>query len=274
MRNAMLFDTRSEKEFEKACIPGAISLPLLNNEHRHIIGTIYKEQGREAAVLKGFELVGPVFHEKLKTVRDLAGDKEVFVYCWRGGMRSNIMAWLIQMLGIKVTLLEKGYKSYRQWVIQQFEKPYQVLILGGMTGSGKTEVLQKLNTLQEQTIDLEHLACHKGSAFGLLGMPEQPRQEYFENMLAEKLASIDANEILWLENESRNIGQITIPEGLFSQMRKSKVVEMEVSTAERSLRILNEYGIFPVDQLAEQTKRIEKRLGGLQMKRALDFNGE
>lgn len=270
-RNAVLFDTRSEKEFEKACIPGAISLPLLNNEHRHIIGTIYKEQGREAAVLKGFELVGPLFHEKLKTVRDLAGDKEVFVYCWRGGMRSNIMAWLIQMLGIKVTLLENGYKSYRHWVLQQFERPYQVLILGGMTGSGKTEVLSKLNALDEQTIDLEKLAAHKGSAFGLLGMPEQPRQEYFENLLAEKLAHINRNEFLWLENESRNIGQITIPEGLFSQMRRAKVVEMEVSTEERSARILNEYGIFSVDLLAEQTKRIEKRLGGLQMKRALEF---
>lgn len=271
VRNAVLFDTRSEKEYEKACIPGAISLPLLNNEHRHIVGTIYKEKGREAAVMKGFELVGPLFHEKLKTVRDLAGDKEVFLYCWRGGMRSNIMAWLIRMMGLKVTLLEKGYKAYRNWVLNQFQQPHKILILGGMTGSGKTEVLQKLNALQEQTIDLEHLACHKGSAFGLLGMPEQPRQEYFENMLAEKLATINKNELLWLENESRNIGQITIPEGLFSQMRSAKVVEMEVSTAERSERILNEYGIFPLDLLAEQTQRIEKRLGGLQAKRALDF---
>lgn len=271
VRNAVLFDTRSEKEYEKACIPGAISLPLLNNEHRHIVGTIYKEKGREAAVMKGFELVGPLFHEKLKTVRELTGDKEVFIYCWRGGMRSNIMAWLIRMLGIKVTLLENGYKSYRNWVLNQFEQPFKILILGGMTGSGKTEVLLKLNALNEQTIDLENLASHKGSAFGLLGMPEQPRQEYFENMLAEKLASLDKNEFLWLENESRNIGQITIPEGLFSQMRSAIVVEMEVSTEERSERILNEYGIFPVDLLAEQTQRIEKRLGGLQTKRALDF---
>lgn len=271
MRNAVLFDTRSEKEFEKACIPGAVSLPLLNNEHRHIIGTIYKEKGREAAVLKGFELVGPLFHEKLKTVRDLAGDKEVFLYCWRGGMRSNIMAWLVRMMGMKVTLLENGYKSYRNWVLNQFQQPYKILILGGMTGSGKTEVLQKLNAIQEQTIDLEHLACHKGSAFGLLGMPEQPRQEYFENLLAEQLSSVNANEILWLENESRNIGQITIPELLFAQMRIAKVVEMEVSTEERSERILREYGIFSIHLLEEQTRRIEKRLGGQHMKRAIEF---
>ncbi|MBK7964270.1 MAG: hypothetical protein IPK10_02415 [Bacteroidetes bacterium] len=155
-------------------------------------------------------------------MRDLAGDKEVFVYCWRGGMRSNIMAWLIQMLGIKVTLLEKGYKSYRQWVIQQFEKPYQVLIFRRDDRQREDGSFAKLNTLQEQTIDLEHLACHKGSAFGLLGMPEQPRQEYFENMLAEKLASIDANEILWLENESRNIGQITIPKDYFLKCENPK----------------------------------------------------
>lgn len=271
VKSAVLFDTRSEKEYEKAYIPGAISLPLLNNEHRQVVGTIYKEQGREAAVMKGFELVGPLFHEKLNSVRKLTGDKEVFIYCWRGGMRSNIMAWLISMLGIRVTLLEKGYKSYRNWVLNQFEQPYKILILGGMTGSGKTEVLSKLNAFKEQTIDLENLASHKGSAFGLLGMPEQPRQEYFENILAEKLATIDHNEFLWLENESRNIGQITIPEGLFSQMRRAKVVEMEVSIKERSQRILNEYGIFPIDVLADQTRKIEKRLGGLQLKRALDF---
>lgn len=271
VRNAVLIDTRSEKEFEKACIPGAVSLPLLNNEHRHIIGTIYKEKGREAAILKGFELVGPLFHEKLKIVCDLAGDKEVFIYCWRGGMRSNIMAWLIRMMGMKVTLLEKGYKAYRNWVLSRFQQPYKIIILGGMTGSGKTEVLQKLNALQEQTIDLEHWACHKGSAFGLLGMPEQPRQEFFENLLAEQLSSIDPREILWLENESRNIGQITIPEFLFAQMRNAKVVEMEVSTEERSERILSEYGIFSIHLLEEQTRRIEKRLGGQHMKRALEF---
>jgi tRNA 2-selenouridine synthase len=271
LKNAILFDTRSEKEFEKACIPGAVSLPLLNNEHRHLVGTIYKEQGREAAVMKGFELVGPLFHEKLKTVRELTGDKEVFIYCWRGGMRSNIMAWLIRMVGIKVTLLENGYKSYRNWVLHQFEQSYKILILGGMTGSGKTEVLRELKALQEQTIDLENLAGHKGSAFGLLGLPGQPRQEYFENMLAENLATMNKKEVLWLENESRNIGQINIPEGLFSQMREAKVVEIEVAKEERTSRILNEYGIFPTDQLAEQTRKIEKRLGGLQMKRALDF---
>lgn len=271
VKDAILIDTRSENEFQKAFIPGALSLPLLSDEHRHIIGLIYKQEGREAAVLKGFELVGPLFHEKLLKVKELAGDREVFIYCWRGGMRSNIMAWLIRMIGLKVTLLENGYKSYRQWVLQHFQVPYKLLVLGGMTGSGKTEALQKLKLLNEQIIDLEKLASHKGSAFGLLGLPDQPRQEYFENLLAEQLSSTDRNEIIWVENESRNIGKVNIPDPFFTQMRSACVVEMEVSIEERSHRILLEYGIFSTELLAEQTRKIERRLGGQHMKRALEF---
>ena len=269
IRKAVLFDTRSEKEFEKAHIPGAVSLPLLSNEHRHIIGTIYKEHGREAAVLKGFELVGPLFHEKLQIAKKLAGDQEVFLYCWRGGMRSNIMAWLFQMIGLKVTLLEHGYKSYRNHVLQIFEEEYRFLILGGMTGSGKTEVLQDLEKLNEQMIDLEHLASHKGSAFGLLGMPEQPSQEHFENLLADALFEKNKNELLWLENESRNIGKVNLPQVFYNRMKAAPIIEMEVSVEERSKRILVEYGIFAKELLAENTRRIEKRLGGQHMKQAL-----
>ena len=186
-KSPLLIDTRSEKEYEKAHIPGAVNIPILNNEHRHIVGTIYKEEGRQAAVMKGFELVGPLFKEKMEMALQLAEGREVFVYCWRGGMRSNILAWLLKMAGLRVTLLQGGYKAFRNYLLPILDVEYKIIILGGQTGSGKTEMLSLLKSAGEQVIDLEHLASHKGSAFGLLGMPEQPSQEQFENMLALEL---------------------------------------------------------------------------------------
>ncbi|MBL7924407.1 MAG: tRNA 2-selenouridine(34) synthase MnmH [Bacteroidia bacterium] len=269
--DAVVFDTRSEKEFEKAHLPGAISLPLLNNEHRHLIGTVYKQEGREAAVLKGFELVGPLFHTLIMKAIEHAEGRAVFLYCWRGGMRSNIMAWLLRMAGLKVTLLEGGYKSYRHWVLRQFDKPFRFLILGGKTGSGKTELLKMIRFSGEQVIDLEQLASHKGSAFGLLGMPPQPSQEQFENLLAMELYKMKEAEWIWLENESRGIGRVVIPNPVFDRMRAAPVLEVDVDRAERFQRILKEYCVFPKELLAENTCRIERRLGGQHLKAALRF---
>lgn len=270
-KNPVVFDVRSEKEFEKAHIPGAINLPLLNNEHRHLIGTVYKKQGREAAVLKGFELVGPFFHSIINNAVKKAAGRDVFLYCWRGGMRSNITAWLLKMAGLKVTLLKDGYKAYRHWVINNFEKPLNILILGGKTGSGKTEILKLLKEEGEQVIDLEFLASHKGSAFGLLGMPPQPSQEQFENMLGEALNKMNSSAFVWIENESRGIGKIIIPTPIFDRMRAALVIEVQVERKERVKRISDEYCIFPVEQLAEHTRRIERRLGGQHLKAALSF---
>ncbi len=269
--SSLIIDVRSENEFDKAHIPGAVSLPLLNNEQRHIIGKVYKDEGRQAAVLKGFELVGPEFHSKIKFVLERQTNKSVGVYCWRGGMRSNIMAWLLKMAGVKVFLLDGGYKSFRHWVLRQLEKPLNILILGGKTGSGKTELLKMMRNRGEQIIDLEQLASHKGSAFGLLGMPAQPSQEYFENLLGMEIHGIKEEETVWLENESRGIGKLIIPGLLFERMRLASVIEIEVSHLERMDRILKEYGIFPKELLSENTRRIERRLGGQHMRAALDF---
>lgn len=273
-KSPLLIDTRSEKEYEKAHIPGAVNIPILNNEHRHIVGTIYKEEGRQAAVMKGFELVGPLFKEKMEMALQLAEGREVFVYCWRGGMRSNILAWLLQMAGLRVTLLKGGYKTFRHWALEQIHRPYRLLILGGKTGSGKTEILSQLHKAGEQVIDLEGLAHHKGSAFGLLGMPPQPSQEHFENKLGLALNEINPLETLWLENESRLIGRIVLPPVLFEAMRISKVLEVEVDRLQREQRISNEYCIFPEDLLAEHTQRIVKRLGPQHLKTALGFLAE
>lgn len=267
---AVTFDARSPLEFEKAHIPGAMNLPLLDNEDRHDIGTVYKREGRQAAVIRGFERVGPRFHELVRMGLELAGNKPVLVYCWRGGMRSNILAWLLRTAGLKVQLLEGGYKSYRRLMLEQIENPPRLIVLGGKTGSGKTEMLMRLKQHGQTVIDLEGMASHKGSAFGSLGLPAQPSQEQFENRVGMELWSIGEGQTVWLENESRLIGERIVPTPLYDLMRETQVLEVLVDRSERKTRILREYGIFPADDLAFHTKRIGKRMGPQHVKTALE----
>lgn len=270
----VLLDARSESEHERGHIPGALSFPLLNNEERVIVGTTYKQQGREEAVRTGFDLVGKKFVEFIDKAKLLAPQKQVYIYCWRGGMRSNIMAWVLNMAGFKVTLLKGGYKEYRKWAIEQFSVSKKVMVLGGPTGCGKTEILLELQKAGQQFIDLEGLAHHKGSAFGGLGQQPQPTQETFENRLAWQWADVDADKVLWLENESRKIGKNIIPEGVYFQMRDASVIQLKRDYEIRKARILNEYGHFPTQQLAEKTISVAKRLGGLNLKNALHYLAE
>ena len=269
-----LLDARSEGEHERGHLPGAVSFPLLNNEERVIVGTTYKQQGREEAVRAGFDLVGKKFVEFIDKAKLLAPQKEVYIYCWRGGMRSNIMAWVLNIAGFKVSLLKGGYKEYRNWTADQFKIRKNVMVLGGPTGCGKTEILLAMQQSGQQFIDLEGLAHHKGSAFGGLGHPPQPTQETFENKLAWQWANVDADKVLWLENESRKIGKTIIPDGVYFQMRDAVIVQLVRNYEIRKARILNEYGDFPVEQLTEKTQSVAKRLGGLNLKIALQYLAE
>ncbi len=266
----LLLDARSPKEYLHAHIPFAYNVPLLNDEHRHEIGITFKKEGRESAVLKGFELVGPLFVEIIKKVKELSEGRLVMIYCWRGGMRSGILAWLLEMAGFRVYLLKGGYKAYRALALQSFQEQRKIIVLGGKTGSGKTELLDHLAAHGEQVIDLEKLACHKGSSFGALGQQPQPGNEHFENLIFHDLHKQDPTIALWLENESRSIGTSKIPDALFEQMRNAPVIEVDVPIFIRKERILNEYGSFPVSQLKECTVRLEKRLGGLRLKLAIE----
>jgi tRNA 2-selenouridine synthase len=186
-------------------------------------------------------------------------------------MRSNIMAWMLQMAGMRVVVLKDGYKSYRQWAIHHFTHLPEIIVLGGKTGSGKTEMLYHLKEQGENIIDLEKLANHRGSAYGHLGMETQPMQEMFENLLAWELAIVGNAQPLWLENESRNIGLVHLPNQLYDTIRTSRVVEMEVDIEIRKKRILQDYGQFPVEDLIEKTVRLTKRLGGQHVKAAVQF---
>ncbi len=266
-----LFDSRSESEYLHAHIPGALNLPLLNNSERQEVGTLFKEKGRDAAIQAGFRLVGPRFFEIIQKANELSPGKEVMLYCWRGGMRSQIMTWLLKINGFRVITLKGGYKAYRNLVLDIVNRPLQTIILGGPTGSGKTEILEAIKSMGEQVLQLETLANHKGSAFGGLGKGSQPSNEQFENSISMEWMRFDSNKPVWIENESRSIGSCILPHKTFALIRNSPLVEINVGIETRKKRILEEYGKFPVDILAETTRKIGKRMGPQHLKQALNF---
>jgi len=288
-----LLDVRSPGEFAHAHMPNAFSLPLFTDEERKVVGTAYKQQSREKAIKIGLDYFGVkmrsiveeveklVSNFKLLTVGDnhhqaRANQHCILVHCWRGGMRSAGVAWLLDLYGFKVYTLSGGYKVYREWVRMQFDKPYQIKVIGGYTGTGKTLVLQHLKQLGYTTIDLEKLASHKGSAFGSLGEPAQPKQEMFENLLAEQLNQISANEInnsknIFIEDESQRIGSINLPTSFWEQMRNSSIYFLEVSFEDRLSYLTEEYGKFDTHKMSDAIIRLQKRLGGLETKNAVEY---
>lgn len=280
---APVLDVRSPGEYLHAHIPGALSFPLFTDEERKVIGTTYKQQSRQAAVLTGLEYFAARMQPMLSEVQDILRDWHarrgsperhltpgpVLVHCWRGGMRSGAIAWLLDLYGFKVYQLKGGYKAYRNWVLTQFEKSYNFHVLGGFTGSGKTGLLEGLKEWGAQTIDLESLAHHKGSAFGWLGEPPQPGQEMFENLLAMELSRISHREgtskgVIWLEDESRHIGSVGIPPGIWNQMRLSPLYFLDIPFESRLEHIVRHYGAFSAEDLISSIKKIEKRMGGLE----------
>lgn len=271
-----IVDARSESEFESGHIPNAHNIPILNNEQRKIVGTLYKQNGREAAVYKGLELLGPNMSTRLKQGVKIAQNGQVLVHCWRGGMRSEFFAFLLKFYGLQPILLKGGYKSFRGKVHDTFNNSLQIVVLGGRTGSGKTILLEKLKELGEQIIDLEQLANHRGSSFGGLGMEVQPTQEQFENDLYDCLSKLDPNRIVWIEDENRTIGRIVIPEAIWSQMKSAKKIYLDRDFDERIDQIMTDYSGFSKENLIHSMNRIGKRLGPQHIKKAIEYleNGE
>lgn len=257
-----LVDVRSPAEYEHAHIPGAVNIPLFDNEERKQVGIKYKLGGKENAVLLGLKYVGPKMVDFVKEAKKLAKDKQVMVHCWRGGMRSGSMAWLFETAGLKTYTLDGGYKAYRQHIRANFSLPVNMIILGGYTGSGKTAVLQELKKLGQQFLDIEGIAHHKGSVFGPLGQEQQPSNEQFENNLADAWRKFDLSKPIWVEDESRQLGRCGIPDPLFKQMREAPVVKMIIPKEERIKRLVDEYGSFQEEELLEQLEKIRERLGG------------
>jgi tRNA 2-selenouridine synthase len=265
-----LLDVRAPIEFAQGHVPGALSLPLFTDEERARIGTAYKQVSQERAVHLGLEFFGPKMSQLVKQAKKLAPGKEVRLHCWRGGMRSGAVLWLLELAGFKVHLLDHGYKDYRRAVLASFAQPRPWRVLGGLTGSGKTDVLHHLAAEHGQPVlDLEGLAHHKGSAFGAIGQPPQPTQEQFENNLAAALTRLPPDAPIWVEDESRQIGRLTVPAALFEQLRAAPRYVLEVPRAARVAKLAAEYGAESPAELAAAIERLQKRLGGLATKQAL-----
>lgn len=270
-----VFDVRSPGEYKHAHIPGAHSLPLFTDEERKQVGTLYKQHSREHAIKAGLDFFGPKMKAMVEEVEKIAAAQgaTILVHCWRGGMRSAAVSWLLQLYGFRVFTLAGGYKAYRNMVLKQFEADYDIKVLGGYTGSGKTGILQALQQKAETIIDLEKIAGHKGSAFGGIGMPAQPTQEMFENILATALADAQGSTI-WLEDESQRIGCVNIPHRLWATMREKPVFFIEIPFEERLQYIVQHYGSLDKTMLATAIERIQKKLGPEQTRDALRFLAE
>ena len=258
----VILDVRSPGEYAQGHIPDAISFPLFTDEERAQVGTCYKQEGRDQAVELGFEIVGPKFVNFIREAKQLATDKQVRLHCWRGGMRSRAIAWALEMGGLQVSLLEAGYKAFRSWVRTTLAIPKPILVLGGMTGTAKTNILCALAVQKDQVLDLEGLANHRGSSYGALGMPPQPSTEHFENLLAMAWRMFHTQSPIWIEAESRNIGSCRIPEELFEQMKQSPAIAIQRSIEERLTLLVEIYGDANLEDLITATERIRKRLGG------------
>ena len=312
-----VLDVRSPGEYRHAHIPDSFTLPLFTDEQRKIIGTAYKQESRQAAVNYGLnyfsermkiipqETIGIIsdWHKnKVPSSSPLSGGggldlfssspsgdrgQGLLIHCWRGGMRSESVAWLLNLYGYKIYVLKGGYKSFRNWALAQFEKTYSLKILGGYTGSGKTDVLKEMQRKGKSIIDLERLANHKGSAFGSLGEKPQPTQEMFENLLAIELwktgIETENNQTngngytkngkteIWLEDESRHTGLVNIPKTLWEQMRNSNLYFLEIPFEERLNYIVATYSVFDKKDLVTSIMKIQKKLGGLETKNAINF---
>ena len=264
-----ILDVRAPAEYAQGHIPGAVSLPLFTDEERARIGTTYKQVNPDKAVLLGLDFFGPKMRRMVEEARKLAPGQEVRLHCWRGGMRSGAVQWLLELGGLKVNLLDKGYKDYRRWALAEMARPRQLRILGGYTGSGKTTVLHALAAQGEPVLDLERLANHQGSSFGSLGQPPQPTQEQFENDLAAALAALPDDRPIWVEDESRTIGGLGIPNEFFAQMQAAPLRVLDVPREARVQYLAADYGRHDAGALASAVLRLRKRLGGLVTKEAL-----
>ncbi|MBL7829128.1 MAG: tRNA 2-selenouridine(34) synthase MnmH [Saprospiraceae bacterium] len=267
-----VLDVRAPKEFIQGHIPGAISFPLFNDVERAEVGTCYKQKGKEKAFELGLRIVGPKMEGFVQQARAHAHGGKILVHCWRGGQRSGSMAWLLKQAGLEVETLAGGYKAYRNHVLGTFKEcPVRLIVLGGQTGTGKTKILKSLQKKGEQIIDLEAIACHKGSAFGFIGEPEQPTVEQFENELFEVISQLDDTKNVWVENESRSIGRVFIPDDFWAKMKSATLVNVEIPPEARIANLLEDYVQTNKELLELAFRKIEKKLGGLALKQALEY---
>ena len=270
-----VLDTRSPAEYWSGHIPGAVNLPLLDNDQREEIGTLYKQVGREKAIKIGLKFIGPKmvdFIEKAETL----GSKKILIHCWRGGMRSGSLAWLLGLYGFEIQVLKGGYKAYRNQMLSYFDRPLKLKIITGSTGSMKTRLLEEMKNQGAQVVDLEGLAHHQGSAFGNHKGNEQPSSEQFQNDIFEAFLRFYPEKPIWLEDESFTIGKVHLITPLYHLMQSSPHYHVVLPKEQRIKVLVNDYGNLPREKLIDSTEKIAKKLGKLNCEKAISHieNGE
>jgi tRNA 2-selenouridine synthase len=264
-----VIDVRSPSEFTLGHIPGAINIPLFDDLERASVGTKYKKEGRIPAILAGLKYTGPTMSSKLERALKSMKEGKLLVYCWRGGMRSEAMAWLFSLGDIETEVLDGGYKAYRQYILDRLSEKRKMIVLGGLTGSSKTHILRHIKGLGHQVIDLEGLANHKGSAFGSLGQLPQPSTEHFSNILFEEINQINSAFPFWVEDESRNIGSVFMPDTFYENMQDTAAIILNMDIKTRLPRLIEEYSKYSAEALKSSIMKISKRLGGDRTKDAI-----
>jgi tRNA 2-selenouridine synthase len=260
-RKTPVVDVRSPAEYDEGHIPGAVNIPLFDDRERAVVGTLYVNRGRQTAIETGLEIIGPKMAEITRNAAKIAVSGKLLVHCWRGGMRSESMAWLYERIGIQCSVLEGGYKAYRNFLLRETGNIPELIVIDGPTGSGKTEILLSLKAMGEQVIDLEWLACHRGSVFGGIGKKSQPTTQQFQNNLFEELLKLNRSERIWIEGESRSIGKVYLPDTFWNRMKESVLIEINVHRDERAKRLVSEYGMLPKDEMEYAIAGLAKRIG-------------
>ena len=263
-------DVRSPIEYEQDHIPGSINIPLFSNEERAEIGTAYTQEGPDTAIEIGEKFAGPKIPHYLEQVKPFAREGRLLVLCARGGMRSGRFSEFLAQHGYSPYRLKDGYKGYRRFVQASFQSRLSLLVLGGRTGCGKTDILGELARMGEQVLDLEGLAKHRGSAFGSVGLGAQPSTRYFENCLFHKIRSLNTDKAIWVEDESINIGKVVLPADFYDQLQSTELIQVDMDRQQRIERLCADYGNAGKAPLIEALGKIRKRVGLENYQKALN----
>lgn len=280
----VVIDIRAPIEFENGAIPGAINVPLFSNEERQEIGTIYKQVGQDQAKWRAMEIVSPKIPFLLQSIKDAAGEPHAhpIVHCWRGGMRSQAVVTFLDFAGIHAKRLSGGYKAYRQFILKEIPNliPELAVVIHGLTGVGKTEILQILEKRGYPVLDLEGIAGHRGSIFGGVGLGNGHNQKQFDSLLFQKLKEIHGTTYFLMEAESKRIGKTTQPDELM--VKKMNGINFHVhSQIEQRVRHIAEEYLVPYEHeswyfnlIKESLEKVVRRIKDADIKKRLEENLE
>lgn len=267
LRHPLIVDVRSPCEHEEERIVGSVNIPLLSNEERVQVGTVYAQNGEMQARRLAVNIISPKIPDIIDQIFALRrSGQALVVHCWRGGLRSEVVASMLSVVGLECFRLTGGYKAWRKQVLTDFQNDFyefQLIVLHGFTGVGKTEVLRELKKSGQNVLDLESLANHRGSVFGGMGLGVQPTQKNFEAELWQCLDSFDCK-LVFVEAESRKIGKLALPDCVFNRIQSGVPILVNGSMDSRANRIIDDYCQIGSES-AEEAKRsllqLKERLG-------------